>query len=112
VFCLPSSYEGFGIPYAEALMSGLPVVATPNPGARYVLDGCSAASLVPDGELGAALIQRLLDPDPSATAVAAVAHAMPFRLREVLDDYEALYRSAAVPPRLGGQTVDHEPSTH
>ena len=103
VFCLPSSYEGFGIPYAEALMSGLPVVATPNPGARYVLDGCSAANLVPDGELGAALLQRLLDLDPSATAVAAVAHAMQFRLSEVLDQYETFYRSAAPAQPVGAQ---------
>jgi len=36
VFCLPSSYEGLGIPYIEAMASGLPVVATSNPGARYV----------------------------------------------------------------------------
>ncbi|MEI5579328.1 glycosyltransferase, partial [Streptomyces brasiliscabiei] len=36
VFCLPSDYEGFGIPYAEAMACGVPVVATENPGARYV----------------------------------------------------------------------------
>ena len=31
VFCLPSSYEGFGVPYIEAMASGTAVVATPNP---------------------------------------------------------------------------------
>lgn len=39
VFCLPSSYEGFGVPYIEAMACGTPVVATPNPGALEVLDG-------------------------------------------------------------------------
>jgi glycosyltransferase involved in cell wall biosynthesis len=37
VFCLPSTYEGFGIPYVEAMASGTAVVASPNPGAREVL---------------------------------------------------------------------------
>src|SRR5205814_1213559 len=39
VFCLPSSYEGFGRPYVEAMASGTPVVATRNPGALEVLEG-------------------------------------------------------------------------
>ena len=36
VFCLPSTYEGFGVPYIEAMASGTVVVATPNPGALEV----------------------------------------------------------------------------
>ena len=31
-------YEGFGIPYAEAMTAGVPVVATPNGGARFVTE--------------------------------------------------------------------------
>src|SRR5262245_10139324 len=37
VFACPSSYEGFGIPYLEALASGTAVIASPNSGADYVL---------------------------------------------------------------------------
>lgn len=38
VFCLPSSYEGFGVPYIEAMGCGTAVVATANDGSLDVLD--------------------------------------------------------------------------
>jgi glycosyltransferase involved in cell wall biosynthesis len=38
VYASPSRYEGFGLPYVEAMASGTPVVASPNPGSREVLD--------------------------------------------------------------------------
>jgi glycosyltransferase involved in cell wall biosynthesis len=63
VFCLPSSYEGFGVPYVEALSTGTPIVYTPNEGGDYVLDqgryavranidalGCEISSLLQDDE--------------------------------------------------------------
>jgi phosphatidylinositol alpha-mannosyltransferase len=37
VFCLPSSYEGFGVPYIEAMGCGTAVMATANAGSLEVL---------------------------------------------------------------------------
>jgi hypothetical protein len=62
VLCLPSVYEGLGIPYLEAMANGVPIVSSPNPGARYVLgDSLAASSLVGDRELGAALVKLLTE---------------------------------------------------
>lgn len=99
VFCLPSTYEGFGIPYAEAMLSGLPVVATPNPGSDFVTEGGRAGVEVPDAELGAALVRLLQDDAERARLTAeGLSRAAAFDIRAVADRYEQLYRSA-VPQR-------------
>lgn len=55
VFCLPSSYEGFGVPYIEAMACGTPVVATPNPGALEVLDNGMYGVITELDEIGASI---------------------------------------------------------
>ena len=66
VMCLPSAYEGFGRPYAEAMAAGTAVVATSNPGAREVLQDGRAGIIADDRALGQALIRLLQHPDERA----------------------------------------------
>ncbi|GAC1613217.1 MAG: hypothetical protein NVS9B1_21060 [Candidatus Dormibacteraceae bacterium] len=92
VFCLPSAYEGFGRPYAEAMASGTAVVATPNPGSLEVLDGGTFGVIVEPADLGRALTELLQDsPRRSRLAAAGLARSRRYGWNEVAAAYEAVY---------------------
>jgi len=96
VFCLPSAYEAFGRPYAEAMASGTAVVATPNPGALEVLAGGSVGVLVEPVELGDALTNLLQDgPRRNALAAAGLERSRSYGWDEVAAAYEAVYLEVA-----------------
>lgn len=59
IMCLPSSYEGFGRPYVEALAAGTVAAASPNPGARDVLDGGRYGLIADDDRLAPAIVEML-----------------------------------------------------
>jgi glycosyltransferase involved in cell wall biosynthesis len=94
VFCLPSSYEGFGVPYIEALAAGCPVVATPNPGAREVLDDGAFGRLVEADRLGEALVELLRDPAARQRfSEAGRIRARHYDWSEIVTSYERVYAS-------------------
>jgi phosphatidyl-myo-inositol alpha-mannosyltransferase len=61
VFMYPSLYEGFGLPYIEALASGTAVVSTRNSGSEYVLDHGRFGVLCDDSDFGASVVAILND---------------------------------------------------
>jgi len=94
VFCLPSTYEGFGIPYIEAMACGTPVVATPNAGARELLEDGKWGILAHPSELGTTLLSLLNDQARRCSlAQLGLQRAEAFAQDRVVDAYEELFAS-------------------
>ena len=93
VFTLPSSYEGFGVPYIEAMASGTPVVATPNPGAMEVLDAGRFGRIVEPEQLGTAILELLQnEPERERLSTSGLERAQSYQWGRITEQYLALYQ--------------------
>ncbi len=96
LLCSTSSYEGFGVPYVEALTSGLPVVTTPNDGALEVLQGGALGVVAPPEQLEGAIVGLIGDADRRLLLSAqGVQAAGDYAVEEVARRYERLYERVA-----------------
>jgi glycosyltransferase involved in cell wall biosynthesis len=94
VFCLPSSYEGFGVPYIEAMASGTPVVATYNLGAKEVTREGKYGLLAHEDELAGKLLEVMTSASlREELRAAGLKRARDFAWNRVCQPYEALYRT-------------------
>jgi phosphatidylinositol alpha-mannosyltransferase len=95
VLCLPSAYEGLGIPYLEAMAAGTPVLATPNPGADYILRSGRDGRIASLDRLGPELLQLLTDPAARETlGRRGRIRAQAFSWPAVCEAHEEAYRHA------------------
>jgi phosphatidyl-myo-inositol alpha-mannosyltransferase len=97
IFCLPSTYEGFGVPYIEALASGAVVVASPNLGAKEVLADGKYGIISEDDQLGSSINQLITNPDLLNHYIEqGLIRSLDFSWERVAEKYEQIYEKAIV----------------
>jgi len=92
VFASPSQYEGFGLPYLEAMASHTPVLATPNPGSLEVIGDNDYGILASDEEFADRLLDLLNNSDLRARLSAQGSiRAKELSLDRMLSQYESIF---------------------
>ena len=105
---LPSRLEGFPVTIAEAMLAGLPVVATDVGSVREaVLDGETGWVVPPEDPVAlAGAIRRIVDDLPGARAMGAEARRIAtgrFRIDATIDAYLEMYRRILGAARFSGR---------
>jgi phosphatidylinositol alpha-mannosyltransferase len=95
VFAYPSVYEGFGIPYIEALASGTAILTSPNTGAEYIMEHGTYGVIADDSTFGCHLLELLLNSEQRLNlARKGLLRAQDFAWSAVADKHWKLYRDA------------------
>lgn len=96
IYCLPSSYEGFGVPAIEAMACGCAVAARTSPGIREVIDHDINGLLSTPQTFGHTLNLLLRNYDLRLRLVkAGLERIKKFNSSEIARSYERLYQNSA-----------------
>jgi phosphatidyl-myo-inositol alpha-mannosyltransferase len=95
VFAYPSTYEGFGIPYIEALSSGTPIVSSDNLGADFVLEKGKYGIISEDKDFGDKLVELLNNPgERQFLGIQGIKYASKFGWQEIVQQHMGSYLEA------------------
>jgi len=90
-----STYEGFGIPYLEALMCGTAVVTTRNSGADYVLEGGLYGVIAEDSDYSEGVVRLAQKPAVRRQyELAGLRRAAEFSEERVIAEHVSYYKRA------------------
>src|SRR5690606_1442032 len=114
VFASPSTYEGFGLCYVEALARGTTVLCTPNSGARYVLDEGTYGVSSEAASSGNKLVDLLENPERRKLFEAkGMVRAKDFSPTSIASQHRKVYREVVVMRDLeAGSVKSRYVSTH
>ncbi|NLP02165.1 MAG: glycosyltransferase family 4 protein [Fibrobacter sp.] len=97
IYCLPSSYEGFGVPALEAMACGTPVVATVNAGIREIIRDRVNGVLCEPESLGRTIKELLKDQQLRSGIIAnGIESVRAFDIRRIAAEYESLYQQILI----------------
>jgi phosphatidyl-myo-inositol alpha-mannosyltransferase len=100
ILCIPSSYEGFGVPAIEAMACGTVVLGTPCAGLKEMIVNNENGLLCSVHSLSAAIIRTLVDTQFRERLVKnGLSSAANYDVKRVADAYSELYQSIAAESR-------------
>lgn len=92
VYCLPSSYEGFGVPAIEAMACGTAVVAIDSPGIREIIKSGGNGILCGPEELGDSIKTVFENGELRNTLIKnGLEKAKEYDMKNIAERYESLY---------------------
>ena len=92
IYCMPSSYEGFGVPAIEAMACGTAVVATRSTGTLEIITDGQNGVLCEPGNLGASINRVITDTAfRNALVAAGVDEVQKYDMKRIAREYESLY---------------------
>lgn len=94
IYCLPSSYEGFGVPAIEAMACGTVVVATENAGVKEIIESRKDGVICKTGKLGETINLLIDDTGKRERLIKeGLIKVKKYDIQKIADRYEELYKS-------------------